>query len=38
MRLALLLLCLACAPAGAVETKVLKDITYKDDVVSLTPY
>jgi acetyl esterase/lipase len=38
MRLALLLLCLACAPAGAVETKVIKDIAYKDDVVSLTPY
>lgn len=38
MRLALLLLCLAASPAGAAETKVHKDIPYKDDVVSLTSY
>lgn len=37
MRLALLL-ALVAVVAGAAETKVLKDIAYKDDVVSLTPY
>jgi acetyl esterase/lipase len=38
MRLLALLLSLAAASAGALETKVVKDVPYKDDVVSLTPY
>ena len=38
MRLLALLLCLAALPTGAIETKVVKDVAYKDDVVSLTPY
>jgi acetyl esterase/lipase len=38
MRLLALLLCLAATTASAVETKVIKDISYKDDVVSQTPY
>ena len=33
-----LLLCLAVTSAGAIETKVVKDVPYKDDVISLTPY
>jgi acetyl esterase/lipase len=38
MRLACLLLCLAVTSAGAIETKVIKDVPYKDDVISLTSY
>jgi acetyl esterase/lipase len=38
MRLLALLLCLAATTALAVETKVIKDISYKDDVISQTPY
>jgi len=38
MRLIALLLCLAATAASAVETKVIKDISYKDDVISQTPY
>ena len=38
MRLLALLLSLAVSSASALETKVVKDIAYKDDVVSLTPY
>lgn len=38
MRRLALLLCLAVATASAVETRVIKDISYKDDVVSQTPY
>lgn len=38
MRLALLLLFLACAGLEAGELRVLRDIAYKDDVVSQTPY
>jgi len=38
MRLVAFLLCLAAISAGAIETKVIKDVPYKDDVVSLTPY
>ena len=38
MRVLSLLLALAALPAAALETKTLKDIPYKDDVVSLTPY
>jgi acetyl esterase/lipase len=38
MRLLVLLLCLAATTASAVETKVIKDISYKDDVISQTPY
>jgi acetyl esterase/lipase len=38
MRLLALLLCLAATTASAVETKVIKDISYKDDVISQTPY
>ena len=38
MRLLVLLLCLAASTATAVETKVIKDISYKDDVISQTPY
>jgi len=38
MRLLALLLCLAASTATAVETKVIKDISYKDDVISQTPY
>ena len=38
MRLSVLLLSLAAASAAAIETKVIKDIPYKDDVVSQTPY
>ncbi len=34
----LLLLCLTVTSAGALETKVIKDVPYKDDVISLTPY
>jgi acetyl esterase/lipase len=37
MRLILLLLSFV-APAAAIETKVVKDIPYKDDVISQTPY
>jgi acetyl esterase/lipase len=38
MRLLFLLLTVATLSASAAETKVLKDVSYKDDVVSLTPY
>ncbi len=38
MRLLVLLLCLAASTATAVETKMIKDISYKDDVISQTPY
>jgi acetyl esterase/lipase len=38
MRLLALLLCLAATSAAAIETKVVKDIPYKDDVISQTPY
>jgi acetyl esterase/lipase len=38
MRRLALLLCFAALPAAAIETKVLKDVAYKDDVVSPTPY
>ena len=38
MRLLVLLLSLAASTAAAIETKVVKDIAYKDDVVSQTPY
>jgi acetyl esterase/lipase len=38
MRLLTLLLCLAAITVSAAETKVLKDISYKDDVISQTPY
>ena len=38
MRLACLLFCLAVTSAGAIETKVIKDVPYKDDVISLTSY
>lgn len=38
MRLLALLLSLAASSAAALETKAVKDIAYKDDVVSLTPY
>jgi acetyl esterase/lipase len=38
MRLLALLLALAALPASALETKVIKDVPYKDDVVSQTPY
>jgi len=38
MRLLALLLCLTALPAAANETKAFKDIAYKDDVVSQTPY
>ena len=38
MRLLVLLLSLAASTAAAIETKVVKDIPYKDDVVSQTPY
>jgi acetyl esterase/lipase len=38
MRLFALLLSLAVSSASALETKAVKDIAYKDDVVSLTPY
>ena len=38
MRPFALLLCLVATSAGAIETKVIKDVPYKDDVVSLTPY
>jgi acetyl esterase/lipase len=38
MRLLVLLLCLAGSTATAIETKVIKDISYKDDVISQTPY
>lgn len=38
MRPLALLLALACASASALETKVVKDVPYKDDVVSQTPY
>ena len=38
MRLLALLLCLAASTATAIETKVIKDISYKDDVISQTPY
>ncbi len=38
MRRLAFLLCLAVISAGATETKVIKDVPYKDDVVSLTPY
>jgi dienelactone hydrolase len=38
MRLLALLLSLAASAASALETKVVKDISYKDDVISLTPY
>lgn len=38
MRFARLLLFLACAGLEAGELRILRDIAYKDDVVSLTPY
>ena len=38
MRLLALLLCFAATTATAIETKVIKDISYKDDVISQTPY
>ena len=38
MRLLSLLLTVATLSASAAETKVVKDVAYKDDVVSLTPY
>jgi acetyl esterase/lipase len=38
MRLLVLLLSLAASTATAIETKVIKDISYKDDVISQTPY
>jgi len=38
MRLLVLLLSLATTSAAAIETKVVKDIPYKDDVISQTPY
>lgn len=38
MRLLAWLLSLLALPAAALETKVVKDIAYKDDVVSQTPY
>ena len=38
MRLLVLLMSLAASTAAAIETKVIKDIPYKDDVISLTPY
>lgn len=38
MRLLALLLSLAASTAAAIETKVIKDVPYKDDVISLTPY
>jgi acetyl esterase/lipase len=38
MRLLALLLSLAASAASGLETKVIKDVPYKDDVVSLTPY
>ena len=38
MRLLVLLLSLTASTAAAIETKVVKDIAYKDDVVSQTPY
>lgn len=38
MRLLVLLLSLAATSAAAIETKVVKDIPYKDDVISQTPY
>ena len=38
MRLLALLLTLAVSTASALETKVVKDVGYKDDVISLTPY
>jgi acetyl esterase/lipase len=38
MRLLALLLCLAATSAAAIETKVVKDIPYKDDVISQTSY
>ena len=38
MRLLVLLLSLAASTAAATETKELKDIAYKDDVISQTPY
>ncbi|MEY3392717.1 MAG: hypothetical protein RLZZ322_1566 [Verrucomicrobiota bacterium] len=37
-RFAHLLLCLAVSWAGALETRDVKDVSYKDDVISLTPY
>lgn len=38
MRFLALLLTLAVPTASALETKVIKDVPYKDDVISLTPY
>lgn len=38
MHLFTLFLCFSAASATSVETKVIKDICYKDDVVSLTSY
>jgi acetyl esterase/lipase len=38
MRHLALLLCLTALPAAAIETKVIKDVPYKDDVVSQTSY
>lgn len=38
MRLFVLLVGLAATTASAIETKVIKDIAYKDDVISQTPY
>ena len=38
MRLLALLLAFAVSSAAAIETKVIKDVPYKDDVISQTPY
>lgn len=38
MRLLTLLLAFAVPSVWALETKVIKDVPYKDDVISLTPY
>lgn len=38
MRLLVLLLAFAVPSVSALETKVIKDVPYKDDVISLTPY
>ena len=38
MRLLALLLAFAVPSVSALETKVIKDVPYKDDVISLTPY
>ena len=38
MRLLALLLAFAVSSAAAIETKVIKDVPYKDDVISQSPY